>query len=54
MAQSAVERYLLLGLRLGRHLDGIVDAYFGPQELAAAVEARPPVDPVGLSFGSIA
>ena len=48
MARAAVERYLLLGLRLGRHVDGIVDAYFGPQELAAAVEARPPVDPGAL------
>jgi hypothetical protein len=48
VAQSAVERYLLLGLRLGRHLDGVVDAYFGPQELAAAVERRPPVDPRAL------
>jgi hypothetical protein len=43
--QSAVERYLRLGLRLGRHVEGIVDAYYGPPELAAAVEAEPPVDP---------
>jgi hypothetical protein len=41
---SAVERYLRLGLRLGRHVDGIVDAYYGPPELAAAVDAEPPVD----------
>ncbi|MCP9484928.1 MAG: DUF885 domain-containing protein [Gaiellaceae bacterium MAG52_C11] len=33
-----VERYLTLGLRLGRHVDGLVDAYYGPPELAAAVE----------------
>ena len=38
-------RYLRLGLRLGRHVDGIVDAYYGPPELAAAVDAEPPVDP---------
>ena len=44
MTQSAAERYLRLGLQLGRHVDGIVDAYFGPPELAAAVEAEPPVD----------
>ncbi len=49
MTQSAVERYLLLGLQLGRHVDGIVDAYFGPPELAAAVEAEPPVDPRALA-----
>ena len=28
-----VERYLEVGLRLGRHLDCLVDAYFGPAEL---------------------
>lgn len=38
-----VERYLLLGLRVGRHLDGFVDAYYGPPELAARVDAEPPV-----------
>ncbi len=42
---SAVERYLRLGLRVGRHVDGIVDAYYGPPELAAAAEAEPPVEP---------
>jgi hypothetical protein len=43
--QAAAERYLLLGLRLGRHVDGLVDAYFGPPELAATVEAETPVEP---------
>ncbi len=38
------ERYLRLALRLGRHDDGIVDAYFGPPELAAEAEAAPPVE----------
>jgi len=45
VSQSAAERYLRLGLQLGRHVEGIVDAYFGPPELAAAVDAEPPVDP---------
>jgi hypothetical protein len=45
MTQSPVERYLRLGLQVGRHVDGIVDAYYGPPALAAAVEAEPPVDP---------
>lgn len=45
---SAAERYLRLGLQLGRHADGIVDAYFGPPELAAAVQAEAPVDPRAL------
>jgi hypothetical protein len=45
VTQSAAERYLRLGLELGRHVDGLVDAYFGPPEPAAAVEAAPPVEP---------
>src|SRR5262245_10052806 len=43
-----VERYLRLGLRLGRHEEGVVDAYFGPPELAAAVAAEAPAEPVVL------
>jgi hypothetical protein len=34
------ERYLTLGLRLGKHVDGLVDAYYGPPELKEAVEAE--------------
>ncbi len=34
------ERYLTLGLRLGRHVDGLVDSYCGPRELAQAVAAE--------------
>ncbi len=49
MSGSIVERYLRLGLQLGRHVDGIVDAYFGPPELAAEVDAEPPVDPHELA-----
>jgi len=45
VTRSASERYLRLGLQLGRHVEGIVDAYFGPPEPAAAVEAAPPVEP---------
>src|SRR5256714_985190 len=45
MTQSIAERYLLLGLQVGRHVDGIVDSYFGPPELMAAVDAEAPVDP---------
>jgi hypothetical protein len=46
--ESPAHRYLRLGLRLGRHVDGIVDAYFGPAELAAAVDAEEPVEPATL------
>ena len=35
MEPDPVDRYLEVGLRLGRHLDGLVDAYYGPAELAA-------------------
>jgi hypothetical protein len=44
-AETVSERYLRLGLQLGRHVEGVVDAYFGPAELAAAVDAEPLVDP---------
>ena len=40
---SAAEDYLLLGLRLGKHVDGLVDAYYGPQDLKDAVDDEPPV-----------
>ena len=45
MTSYAAERYVRLGLQLGRHVDGIIDAYFGPPEMAAAVEAEPLVAP---------
>ena len=48
MIDPTVERYLRLGLQVGRHVDGIVDAYYGPPQLAAAVDAEPPVDPRAL------
>lgn len=49
MSGTAEERYLRLGLRLGRHVEGLVDAYFGPPELAAAAAAEAPVDPSRLA-----
>jgi hypothetical protein len=44
VTQPDAERYLRLGLQLGRHVEGIVDAYYGPPEVAAAVDAEAPVD----------
>src|SRR5215218_4184388 len=38
---TLAERYLLLGLRLGRHVDGLVDAYYGPPELKERADAEP-------------
>jgi hypothetical protein len=48
VTQSVAERYVRLALHLGQHVEGIVDAYYGPRELAAAVDAEPPVDPPTL------
>jgi hypothetical protein len=45
---SLPERYLLLGLRLGKHVAGLVDGYFGPQELQETVDREDPVDPTLL------
>ena len=38
---SPGEAYVLLGLRLGRHVEGVVDAYYGPSELKEQVDAEP-------------
>jgi hypothetical protein len=48
-ATGVVERYLELGLRLGRHVDGFVDAYYGPPEPAALAGAEPPRPPAELA-----
>lgn len=44
-AGGAVGRYLLLGLATGRHIEGLVDAYYGPRELAERAALGPPLDP---------
>jgi hypothetical protein len=46
---DVVERYLELGLRLGRHVDGFVDAYYGPAGLRARVDAEPVHRPAELA-----
>jgi hypothetical protein len=46
---SHAERYVRLGLELGRHSTDIVDCYFGPPDLAAAVDAADPVAPALLA-----
>lgn len=45
---SVEKRYLELCLRLGRHVDGLVDSYFGPPEIAGRIDAEPVRDPVEL------
>src|SRR5215218_2676192 len=46
---TLAERYLLLGLRLGRHVDGLVDAYYGPPELKEQADAEPLADTATLA-----
>ena len=43
------ERYLALGLRLGKHVDGLVDAYYGPPEIKERVDAEEPIDAAQLA-----
>ena len=45
---SVPERYVLLCLRVGRHIDGFVDAYFGPPEWKELVDREEQVDPRAL------
>lgn len=45
---TAAERYLELGLRVGRHADELVDAYYGPEEIARRVDAEEPHEPAAL------
>ncbi len=47
--EPLVDRYLLLGLRLGRHLDGLVDAYYGPEAHRRVVARESLVDPAELA-----
>jgi hypothetical protein len=44
-----VDRYLELGLRLGRHVDGFVDFYYGPSALRERVDGEQPTDPAALA-----
>jgi hypothetical protein len=39
--EAVVPSYLELGLALGRHIDGLVDAYYGPREPAERIAAEP-------------
>jgi hypothetical protein len=37
---TPIDRYIQLGFRLDRHVDGFVDAYYGPEALVAEVRAE--------------
>ena len=42
-------RYVELGLRLGRHVDGLVDSYYGPADIAERVDAEDLRQPAALA-----
>jgi hypothetical protein len=44
-----IDRYLVLGLRLGKHIDGFVDSYYGPAEHRRQVDTEEPRDPRSLA-----
>jgi hypothetical protein len=46
---ALVEQYLTLGLRLGKHIDGMVDAYYGPPEQSVRVDSEPVRSPDRLA-----
>ena len=48
------ERYVSLCLRVARHVDGLIDFYFGPPELRERAESGDPVDPAALRDESAA
>jgi hypothetical protein len=41
LTSELVLRYVELGLRLGRHVEGLVDSYYGPAEILERVSAEP-------------
>lgn len=47
--EGLVRRYLALGLALGRHVEGLVDAYYGPAELQAQADQGTPRPPAELA-----
>jgi len=47
--QDVTQRYIELGLRLGKHADELVDSFYGSAELAQRIEAEEPRDPPALA-----
>ena len=46
---TIAERYIELGLRLGRHEPELVDSYYGPEELRQRVDGEPLGEPARLA-----
>ncbi|HET6965179.1 MAG TPA: hypothetical protein VFH58_10440 [Acidimicrobiales bacterium] len=49
MTEHLVEEYLRLGLDMGRHVDGFVDAYYGPAQLKRDADEGAPQTPAALA-----
>jgi hypothetical protein len=49
MPDELVTSYVELGLRLGRHVEGLVDAYFGPPELKRRIDTEELQEPDALA-----
>ena len=47
-ADDPAKRYLRLALRMARHDETVIDSYFGPAHLAAAVDAESLTAPADL------
>jgi len=47
--QDVTQRYIELGLRLGKHADELVDSFYGSDELAQRIEAEEPREPPALA-----
>src|SRR5215216_4460809 len=45
---DVVSSYLELCVRLGRHVEGLVDAYYGPREISERVDAEELCEPSSL------
>lgn len=43
-----IEDYIALGLELDKHISGLVDAYFGPLDIADKIRSSSPIDPAEL------
>ncbi|MBI4304816.1 MAG: hypothetical protein HY678_00705, partial [Chloroflexi bacterium] len=43
-----VENYVRLAFHLNKHIDGLVDSYYGPAHLRGEVEKAPPMSPADL------
>jgi hypothetical protein len=48
-SDAVVERYLELALRIGRHVDGFIDAYYGPPDVADRIAAESVLPPARLA-----